>query len=266
MLFNGAVTVLLGVYSFSVSMPIGEMVPLLLVAILSSIPVALPSMFTLAAAVGARSLASRGVLSTRLSAVDEAAGIDVLCSDKTGTLTRNELAVMSIRPMPPFDEAHLLALAALASSDGGQDAVDAAIRAASTSKPISDPPALVTFVPFDPALKRSEATLRTPNGVPLHVVKGAFAIISSLTLSCAVAASEAEKLEAKGLRVLAVASGAPGTLVMAGVIGLSDPPRDDSAALITQLGGLSVRTVMVTGDARKTAETVAALVGITGKT
>ena len=94
-LFNGAVTVLLGVYSFSLSMPIGEMVPLLLVAILSSIPVALPSMFTLAAAVGARSLASRGVLSTRLSAVDEAAGIDVLCSDKTGTLTLNELAVMS---------------------------------------------------------------------------------------------------------------------------------------------------------------------------
>ena len=265
-LFNGAVTLLLGVYSFSVSMPIGEMVPLLLVAILSSIPVALPSMFTLAAAVGARSLASRGVLSTRLSAVDEAAGIDVLCSDKTGTLTRNELAVMSISPMPPFDEAHLLALAALASSDGGQDAVDAAIRGASSAKPIPDPPALVTFVPFDPALKRSEATLRTANGAPLHVVKGAFETISSLTPSCAAAASEAEKLETMGLRVLAVASGPPGALVMAGVIGLSDPPRDDSAALITQLGELGVRTVMVTGDARKTAETVAALVGITGKT
>ncbi|WP_144021256.1 HAD-IC family P-type ATPase, partial [Caballeronia sordidicola] len=144
--------------------------------------------------------------------------------------------------------------------------VDAAIRGASSAKPIPDAPELVTFVPFDPALKRSEATLRAPNGALLHVVKGAFATISSLTPSCAAAATEEEKLEAKGLRVLAVASGPPGALVMAGVIGLSDPPRDDSAALITQLGGLGVRTVMVTGDARKTAETVAALVGITGKT
>jgi H+-transporting ATPase len=265
-LFNGGVTVLLGVYSFSVSMPIGEMVPLLLVAILSSIPVALPSMFTLAAAVGARSLASRGVLSTRLSAVDEAAGIDVLCSDKTGTLTRNELAVMSISPIPPFDEAHLLALAALASSDGGQDTVDAAIRGASASRPIADSPTLVTFVPFDPALKRSEATLRAANGEPLHVVKGAFETISSLTSPCPSAASAAEELQGKGLRVLAVAAGAPGALAMAGLIGLSDPPRDDSADLITQLRVLGVRTVMVTGDARKTAETVAATVGITGKT
>src|ERR1700728_2267186 len=101
-----------------------------LVAVLSSIPVALPSMFTLAAAVGARALARQGVLPTSLSAVDEAGGIDILCSDKTGTLTRNELAVMSIHAIPGFDQAHVLALASLASSDGGQDPVDAAIRAA----------------------------------------------------------------------------------------------------------------------------------------
>ena len=115
-------------------MPLSEIVPLVLVALLSSIPVALPSMFTLAAAVGARSLASRGVLPTSLSAVDEAAGTDILCSDKTGTLTRNELAVMSVCAMPPFDEAHVLAIAALASSDGGQDPVDAAIRGAAAAQ------------------------------------------------------------------------------------------------------------------------------------
>ncbi|MEI9929464.1 MAG: HAD-IC family P-type ATPase [Rhizomicrobium sp.] len=97
-LFNGAATILLAVYAYSLSLPDAEIMALVLVGLLSSIPVALPSMFTLAAAVGARSLAAQGVLPTSLSAVDEAAGVDILCSDKTGTLTRNELAVMTIRP------------------------------------------------------------------------------------------------------------------------------------------------------------------------
>lgn len=127
-LFNGVVTLFLAAFALVVKMPIGEIVPLLLVALLSSIPVALPSMFTLAAAVGARSLASSGVLPTSLSAVDEAAGIDILCSDKTGTLTRNELTVLSVHPFAPYDQDQVLALAAFASADGGQDPVDTAIR------------------------------------------------------------------------------------------------------------------------------------------
>ncbi|OTP78299.1 HAD-IC family P-type ATPase [Caballeronia sordidicola] len=263
-LFNGAVTLLLGIYAFSVSMPIGEVVPLLLVALLSSIPVALPSMFTLAAAVGARSLASRGVLPTSLSAVDEAAGIDILCSDKTGTLTRNELAVINVRALPPYDEAHVLALAAAASSDGGRDPVDTAIRRASASQPVKDIPALITFIPFDPALKRSEATVRGADGAQQRVLKGAFPTIAALAQPSANAAPIVDEFEAKGLRVLAVAAGTSGALTIAGFIALSDPPRDDSAALVTELDGLGVRTVMVTGDARKTAETVAASVGIKG--
>ncbi|MEJ0043311.1 MAG: HAD-IC family P-type ATPase [Rhizomicrobium sp.] len=139
-LFNGAVTVLLTIYALFLPMPRNDVVSLILVAVLASIPVALPSMFTLAAAVGARSLARRGVLPTSLSAVDEAGGIDILCSDKTGTLTRNELAVMSVRPLPGFDDAHVLTLAALASSDGGQDPVDAAIRGAAAKQPVADKP------------------------------------------------------------------------------------------------------------------------------
>src|SRR5271168_3523818 len=102
-------------------MPWSEIIPLLLTSVLAAIPVALPATFTLAAAVGARSLASQGVLPTRLSAVDEAATIDVLCADKTGTLTRNELAVTTIRPSPGFNENQVLGLAALASSDGSRD-------------------------------------------------------------------------------------------------------------------------------------------------
>jgi len=99
-----------------------------------------------------------GVLPTRLSAVDEAASIDVLRVDKTGTLTRTELSVARVRPLPGFDEAHTLGLAALASSDGGQDSVDAAIRSAASQKPASDLPKLNNIVPFDPAKKIAEAT------------------------------------------------------------------------------------------------------------
>src|SRR5580693_3062241 len=133
-IFNGAIIVLLVAYAHARKMPIGEIIPLVLTAVLASIPVALPATFTLAAAVGAKALARLGVLPTRLSAVDEAATLDVLCSDKTGTLTRNELAVTAVRPAPGFDEAGVLAMAALASSDGGQDPVDKAIRAAATKE------------------------------------------------------------------------------------------------------------------------------------
>ena len=113
-------------------MPTADIIPLVLTAILASIPVALPATFTVAAAIGANALAKLEVLPTRLSAVDEAASIDVLCVDKTGTLTANELRVTSVHAMTGFDEAHVLGLAALASSDGGQDPVDAAIRAAAS--------------------------------------------------------------------------------------------------------------------------------------
>ncbi len=263
-LFNGAATILLAFYAYFLPLPVAEIVPLVLVGLLSSIPVALPSMFTLAAAVGARSLAAQGVLPTSLSAVDEAAGVDILCSDKTGTLTRNELAVMSVCPMPGFDEAHVLAFAALASSDGGQDPVDAAIRSAATHKSVADAPKLLTFIPFDPSLKRSEATALQVDGTTMNIVKGAFAVISILSHPSASASPIIAGLEAKGFRVLAVAAGPADKLVLIGFIALSDPPREDSAVLVSELSGLGVRTVMVTGDAGTTAQVVAGLVGITG--
>ena len=149
--FNGVVIVMLVAYAYFLKMPFAEIVPLVLTAILASIPVALPATFTLAAALGARGLAKLGVLPTRLSAVEEAGTTDVLCADKTGTLTQNALTVTTVRPMPGFDEPHVLALAALASSDGGQDPVDGAIRAAAASKTVSDAPKLAKLVPFDPA-------------------------------------------------------------------------------------------------------------------
>ena len=263
-LFNGAVTLALAAYATHLMLHVSDILSLVLVAILSAIPVALPSMFTLAAAMGARTLALKGVLPTRLSAVDEAASIDVLCSDKTGTLTCNELAVMSVRSMPGFDDDHVLVLAALASAEGGQDPVDNAIRDAAARHPTTDAPTLVSFLPFDPSAKRAEAQVRLPNGDVLQVVKGAFTVIEGLSQSPAAATSVAVELQSRGFRVLAVAAGPAGKLRLAGFIALSDPPREDSKALIAELAGLGVRTIMVTGDAAATAKVVAQAIGLEG--
>jgi H+-transporting ATPase len=263
-LLNGTLILILVAYAWLHAMPLAEMISLVLTAILASIPVALPATFTLAAAVGARSLAHQGVLPTRLSAVDEAASIDVLCADKTGTLTRNELTVTTVRPLFGFNEAHVLGLAALAGSDGGQDPVDAAIHSAAARSSCTDMPKRLTFVPFDPATKMSEATAVDPSGSNLRIVKGAYAVVAGLTKQTPPASTAANELEGQGFRVLAVAVGPPSALQLAGIIALSDPPRADSAALITQLRTLGVRTVMVTGDAPATAAIVAHAVGLEG--
>jgi len=268
-IFNGCVIVLLVAYAHALKMPVAEIIPLVLTAVLASIPVALPATFTLAAAVGARSLAKLDVLPTRLSAVDEAASIDVLCADKTGTLTQNALTVTAVRVMPGFTEAGVLGLAALASSEGGQDPVDAAIRAAAAKNVAKNTPKLIQFVPFDPATKTSEATFTDVSNASMRVVKGAFDVVTHLTAAPSDPASNpqkiADELEARGFRVLAVATGPPAALKLAAIIALSDPPRTDSAALVAELQLLGVRTVMVTGDAAATAAIVAHAVGLQGK-
>jgi H+-transporting ATPase len=196
--------------------------------------------------------------------MDEAATIDVLCSDKTGTLTRNQLSVTTVHPMPGFDEAHVLGMATLASSEGGQDSVDAAIRSASSRKPASDLPKLTKFVPFDSARKMSEAMATNGKGGAERIIKGAFTAVAKITTPPPAAAGIAEELEEKGFRVLAVAAGPSESMQFMGLIALSDPPREDSAALISELHALGVRTVMVTGDAPATAAIVAQAVGLTG--
>lgn len=293
--FDGAVVLAQVAYAAALGLPTRELIPLTLTAILAAIPVALPATFTLASALGARSLAAKGVLPTRLSAVEEAATLDVLCSDKTGTLTRNALAVTAVRPMPGYGEARVLALAAMASSDGGQDPVDGAIRAAaSKSAPRAAaaedvaPLALLRFIPFDPARKTAEAITRAPDGREIRIVKGALRTMSTLAAIPRDAAQAVDELSARGFRVLAVAvsarrapaadapqaghaqpsaaaaaQGSP-PLELAGLIALSDPPRADSAALISELRTLGVRTVMVTGDAPATATVIGRAVGLDG--
>jgi H+-transporting ATPase len=268
--FNGAVTLLVMVYAYHIGMPMAEAIPLVLISVLGSVPVALPATFTLATAIGAQALTRVGVLPTRLSAVDEAASLDVLCIDKTGTLTRNELAVAAVHAMPGFDQGYVLALAALASGEGGRDPVDTAVRAAAvlrqTNLPRTDPglPTVTSFTPFDPATKMSEARALDQDGNALRIVKGAFAVVLGLSQPAPAAELVANELEKHGHRVLGVAIGSEHAMRVAGLVALSDPPRSDSKGMIDQLRALGVHTVMVTGDAATTAAFVADAVGLTG--
>ena len=152
--------------------------------------------------------------------------MNVLCADKTGTLTQNALTVTTVRAMPGFDEAHVLALAALASSDGGQDPVDGAIRSAASGKPVSDVPKMIKFVPFDPATKMSEATVGEPGDGTQQIVKGASAVVIGLAQPSPTATAAANELEAKGFRVLAVAVGSATAIKLAGLSAARHRPRN----------------------------------------
>lgn len=263
--FSASVVLLQLLYATILHMPGREMIPLILTAVLAAIPVALPATFTLASAIGARTLATSGVLPTRLSAIEEAATMDVLCSDKTGTLTQNALRVTAVHAAPGFDEARVLGLGALASAEGGLDPVDAAIRAASTDNPAIGAPRRIRFVPFDPAQKMSEAETLDAGGQSLRIVKGAFARVGAISSPPGETAVAAEHFAEQGYRVIAVAAGPPtAPLAWAGLIALSDPPRPDARQLIAELRSLGVETVMVTGDAASTATVVARAVGIEG--
>ena len=259
---NGAVALLIIAYAYLMALPSPDLIRLGLTALLATIPAALPATFTLSAAFGAQLLASRGVLLTRLSAAHEAAAMDILCADKTGTLTRNALEVVDVKAMIGFERERVLALAALASSEADQDPIDAAIRAATAKAHVQE--RLVRFVPFDPATKTAEAFAIDPNGRELHVAKGAFEIIAKMAELPADARQQVDALAKQGNRVIAIAAGAPGSLRLAGLIALSDPPRDDSAKLIATLRDMSVRTVMVTGDSPLTGVAIAHKVGIDG--
>lgn len=261
---NGTVAVLIVATAYTMALPSGDVIRLALTALLATIPVALPATFTLSAAFGAQILARQGVLLTRLSAAHEAAAMDVLCADKTGTLTRNALEVVDVVAMPGFDRERVLALAALASSEADQDPIDAAIRgAAASSRGTSEQ--LVRFIPFDPSTKIAEAFALERDGSELRITKGAFEVIADVAQVPADARRQVDDLARHGHRVIAVAVGTPQSLRLVGLIALSDPPREDSAGLIATLREMGVRTIMVTGDSAITAAAIASKVGIAGE-
>ena len=244
-------------------LPLGDLLPFALILLVASVPVALPATFTLAAALGSGELAQRNVLVARLSAVEEAAGMDVLCSDKTGTITQNSLTLASSQPFAPYSAADLLRLAALCSESATQDPIDLAILQAAQTEGIAiDLSTRLSFVPFDSATKYTSAVVQAGAG-SMHVVKGYPQAVGALAGHNV--DDEVQALAEHGYRVLAVAAGQDEQLQLVGLLALEDPPRPDSKDLLVRLQELGLRIIMVTGDGLATARAVATQVGLTGK-
>jgi H+-transporting ATPase len=249
--------------------PLIEMISLMLVLLMSAVPVALPVMFTVSMAVGSKELAKRGVLVTRLSAVEDAATMDVLCVDKTGTITMNQLAVTGVIPLEHATESEVLFAGALASQEANQDPIDLAFLAAANNKHVFDGiPAVtpVSFAPFDAKNRRTEAVVEQ-NGQRLRVIKGAMRTVAE---ACGLQPPDIEALEArvsesaqKGYRTLAVARGPEtGAPVLLGLVTLYDPPRSDARQLVAELRSLGVPVKMLTGDALPVAREIGRGVGL----
>ncbi len=249
--------------------PLLEMVPLMLVLLMSAVPVALPVMFTVSMAVGSKELAKRGVLVTRLSAAEDAATMDVLCVDKTGTITMNQLAVTGVIPLEQATESDVLFAGALASKEANQDPIDLAFLSAANERCIFDSLSKVTpvsFAPFDAKTRRTEAVVGQ-NGQQLRMMKGA---VRTVAETCGLQPPAIEALEArvresalKGYRTLAVARGLEaGTPALVGVVTLYDPPRPDAKQLIAELHDLGISVKMLTGDALAIASEIARGVGL----
>ena len=265
----GVLLAMVVIASFLRHTPLLEMIPLMLILFMSAIPLSLPVMFTVSMAVGSKELAKRGVLVTRLSAAEDAATMDVLCVDKTGTITMNQLAVTGVIPLENATEADVLLAGALASQEANQDPIDLAFLAAAKERHVFDNLPKVTpvsFAPFDAKNRRTEAVAEQ-NGQRLRVMKGA---VETISQACglqppAITALEARVSESalKGYRTLAVARGPEtGVPALIGLVTLYDPPRPDAKQLIAELHDLGVPVKMLTGDALAVASEIARGVGL----
>lgn len=236
------------------------LVPFFLVLVIATVPVTMPAAFTVANAVEARALTQEGVLVTGLSALQEAATMDVLCIDKTGTLTQNKETLTALFVFAGTSEDELLRMAAAACDDSTQGPLELAILDACKARSL---PLLARqkFVPFDPALKRSEADV-LQDGKTLHVVLGSPPVVQQLAQSEPELMAHVEALAASGARVLAVASCTDQSLTLRGLLALGDAVREDAAGLAKAIGQLGIRVLMVTGDTQATAQAVSHTVGL----
>lgn len=234
--------------------------PFLLVLVIATVPVTMPAAFTVANAVEARTLARSGILVTGLSAVQEAATMDVLCIDKTGTLTHNQQRVTALVSLSSDSDDEVLAWAAAACDEAAQGALEGAILDALKAGAI---PALQRqqLVPFDPASKRSEADV-LHDGEVIHVVLGSPATIQAMSDPLPGLSDQVDALAAAGARVLAVAAGPRDRLTIRGLVALADTLREEAPALIQSLKGLGVRVLMLSGDMQATVRAVGRQVGL----
>jgi len=242
-----------------------------LVLTVAAIPAALPAVLSVTMAIGAIALAKKEAIVSRLAAVEEMAGVDVLCADKTGTITQNQIAVARVEPAEGVKAGELLLAGSLASRKEDKDTIDLAVLKKTTEEPEAgtelDKYQVLKFTPFDPAIKRTEARAKDPDGKEFKTTKGAPQVIIGLLKDPGQLKEWADKVTDEfaghGFRTLAVArTDENEQWQLLGLLALEDPPRDDSAETIKDAGQMGVGVKMVTGDHLAIARQIAGEVGL----
>jgi H+-transporting ATPase len=246
-------------------LPLLGMLPFVLILLVISVPALLPMMSMTSAMKGAGELVKSGVLTTQLPSIENAAAMNILCVDKTGTITENKLSVQEVEPFAKLSAKDVLRLAVLASDEATQDPIDLALLKAAQLQGIGkNLKSRVKFVPFDPATKCSEAVILTGNS-KTSVIKGEPLVVAKMAnADWADISDRVARLSSDGSRVIAIAEGRRSNLSMRGLIALADQPRSDSADFVKKLTDHGIRVVLVTGDGKATAHAIASKVGIEG--
>jgi H+-transporting ATPase len=245
-----------------------------LILIVAAIPAALPAVLSVTLAVGAMALAKKEAIVSKLAAIEEMSGVDVLCVDKTGTVTKNELTIAEIKPSNGFDAKDVLFFGTLASREEDKDAIDnAVITQAKTEQSVAEKLTnykVTSFKPFDPVVKRTEAAVQNQKGASFKVSKGAPQVILQLVKADKTLQDEVDKVieafAAKGHRALGMAkTDDKGIWQYVGLIALYDPPREDSATTIRTAEDMGLQVKMVTGDHIAIAKEIAGQVNLGDK-